>query len=187
MQAITDDFEDMVKAGYPRVFKYALRLSGDRQEAADVTQDTFLRAYRARSRNPVGRRPDGWLFRIAYHCFLDSRRRLKSLPRETSLDAQCESNDRFDPADPAPDPEQAFLSDELSIPMTKALAALSDEQRSLMHLAHFGELSHQELSEILGCGATTVKTRIHRAHLVLKRQLAALGFDSAATCRHATI
>ena len=187
MQAITDDFEDMVTAVYPRVFKYALRLSGDRQDAADVTQDTFFRAFRARSQNPAGRRPDGWLFRIAYHCFLDSRRRLKGQPRETSLDALREESDRFDPADPSAGPERSLISDQLSAPMTEALAALSDEQRSLMHLAHFGELSHQELSEVFGCGATTVKTRIHRAHLVLKRQLASLGLDSAAMCRHAAV
>lgn len=187
MQSTADDFEKLVKDRYSRVFNYALKLSRNRTDAADVTQDTFLRAYVARDHLTPDRKPDAWLFQIAYHCFLDSRRRSKSQPDVTSLDAFRTAHGRFDPPDSSADPEQAFFSEQISDPMTQALASLSDQQRSLMHLAHIGELTHEELSKVFGCGATTVKTRVHRAHQVLKRRLASLGLDSAAGCRHAAV
>ena len=185
MQTTLDDFENMVRAAYPRVFNYALKLSRNREDAADVTQDAFVRAYKARDRVSSDRKPDAWLFQIAYRCFLDSRRRLKCQPDATSLEAFVTENGRFDPADSSADPEEAFLRGQLGDPMTQALSALSDQQRSLLHLAHIEELTHAELSSALGCGATTVKTRIHRTRQALKRSLAALGVDSAVTCRQA--
>jgi RNA polymerase sigma-70 factor (ECF subfamily) len=183
MQASIGDFDRMVKATYPRVFNYALRLSRNREDAADVTQETFARAYKARERVVTDRKPDSWLFQIAYRCFLDTRRRLKCRPDATSIEALCAEQGRFDPPDSAADPERAFLLGQLSDPMARALAALSAEQRALVQLAYIGELSHEELSEVFGCGAATIKTRIHRARLALKRHLASLGLDSAVGCR----
>lgn len=89
----------------------------------------------------------------------------------------------FDPADHSPNPEETLHGKTFSLPMAAALAALSSDHRQLLYLAHFEELSHKELSLILGCGATTVKTRIHRAHLALKQQLSRGGLRNAVECR----
>jgi len=93
------------------------------------------------------------------------------------------ANFDFDPPDSSANPEQLFFQNKLSDQMSRAWESLTEQQRSLIHLAHFDEMTHKELAEIFGCGATTIKTRIHRAHVAMKQHLALFGFDSAAAFR----
>ena len=177
MYSTKEQFETMTSAMYPRVFSFAMKLTKNPQDAADLTQETFVRAFNARERRWSDREPDSWLFRIAYRCFLDSKRTQRRRPQTVSVEMLKRDNIVFEPVDDSPNPEQNFLKDKFSAPVEKAIEALSDEQRKLIRLATFGDMSHLELAELFGCGATTIKTRIHRAHLALKRHLLSFGFD----------
>jgi len=183
MNTTNERFEQMTSAMYPRVFSFALKLTRNPQDAADLTQETFVRAFNARNRRWSDREPDSWLFRIAYRCFLDSKRTQRRRPQTVSVEQLKNENYSFDPVDNSPNPEQTFFKDKFSAPMLKALETLSDEQRNLIQLANFGDMSHIELAAMFGCGATTIKTRIHRAHVALKRQLVSFGFDFSTMSR----
>ena len=179
MKTLDSHFNSSLDKSYSRIFNFALKLTGNRDDAADLTQDTFVRAYRAKQGRTSELGSDAWFFRIAYHCFLDRRRTASRRPKVVSQELLSTESHAFESADPSPSPEQVFFSGQLSLPMTRAWQALTEQQRSLMVLAHFDLLTHRELSEIFKCGATTIKTRIHRVHLALKQHLATLGHDSS--------
>ncbi|MBS1722912.1 MAG: RNA polymerase sigma factor [Armatimonadetes bacterium] len=175
--ATNDCFETMTKKMYSRVYSFALKLTRNTQDAADLSQETFLRAYKARDRRLPDREPDAWLFRIAYRCFLDKRRMMRRRPETVSVEVLCAENYTYDPVDPGPSPEQEFFKDKLSEPMMAALGALTEDQRELIRLADFGGLSYNELAEVFGCAASVIKTRVHRAHVALRRNLLRAGFE----------
>ena len=154
-----------------------MKLTRHPQDAADHTQEVFVRAFRARERQRTDMAPEGWLFKIAYRCFLDSIRNHRRRVQTVSAEALSNENYQLDFMDTAPNPEQILLDHELSEPMKNALEALTEEQRELIRLSHLGELSLKELAEIFGCGTTTMKTRVHRANLSLKNHLSSYGFD----------
>lgn len=179
MNNTTESFEKLVESMYPRIYSFLLKLTRDSQDAADLTQDVFVRAYKVRDTRRTDLAPDGWFFQIAYRCFLDSRRTKRRRPQTVSVETLTNENYPFDPADKGPNPEQALMANKFSEPLSRALRALTEEQRELIRLANFGNMSHQELAQLFGCGSTTIKTRIHRAHVALRKHLLALGFDRA--------
>jgi RNA polymerase sigma-70 factor (ECF subfamily) len=164
---------------YPRVFSFAMKLTKNPQDAADLTQETFVRAFSARDRRWSDREPDAWFFRITYRCFLDTKRTQRRRPQTVSVEQLSKDNCVFEPMDDAPDPEQTFFQNKFSAPLMSAISALTEDQRQLIQLATLGEMTHKELAARFGCGATTIKTRIHRAHTALRRKLLSFGFDAA--------
>ncbi len=171
-------FDQLVNSGYSRVYRYVFRLCGNASDAADLTQETFLHAFRARPIDKDDLKSFSWLYTIAYRCYLDSRRHAGRRPVTISVDVLRQNGMEFDSAAIAPNPEEVLLSQVLSLPMSAALMALSVQQRLLLKLAFYDELSHLELSKICGCGVTTIRTRLHRIRMVLKKQLAPEGLNS---------
>lgn len=180
-----NSFDKLVKRLYPRVFSFAMKLTRNVDAAADLTQETFVRAYRANSGRRKDIDPVSWFFRITYHCYLDQRRMMSRRPNAVSIEGLGQEGREFELVDERPDPEQVFFDGRLSPRMASAIQALSDDQRELIRLADLEELSHAELARIYGCGATTIKTRIHRAHVALKRHLAT--FDVRLTNKMAAV
>lgn len=177
MNSTDEKFEKIVDSMYPRLYSFLMKLTRNSQDAADLTQEVFLRAFKVRDRRRADLAPEGWFFQIAYRCFLDSKRTQRRRIQTVSTEALTHENYAFDPMDPAPNPEQTMMSNKFSEPMMRALDSLTVEQRELIGLAHFGDMTHQELANIYGCGTTTVKTRIHRANVSLRKHLQAFGFD----------
>ena len=148
------------------IYRYVLGFVRNSAEAEDLTQDTFLRAYRYGDslRDPEAVR--GWLYRIATHVCLDRLRQRKPV---TSLDSD-EDGDRVQPpVSESPSPLDVSERKETSACVQRCLDFLPDKYRAviLLHEAH--SLTAPEIADLLGVTLTTVKIRLHRARHKLQQ------------------
>jgi RNA polymerase sigma-70 factor (ECF subfamily) len=151
---------------HDRIYRYVLRLVRNPAEAEDLTQDTFLRAYRRRDslRDPEAVR--GWLYRIATHVCLD---RLRQRRPHVSMDSE-EGADQVESAVSAsPSALEVTERKETSACVQRCLDFLPDNYRAviLLHEAH--SLTAAEIADLLGLTLTTVKIRLHRARRKLQK------------------
>ncbi len=153
---------------YDRIFHYVLGLVHNQDEAEDLTQETFLRAYKERTslRDPAALL--SWLYRIATHVSLDRlRQRARRAPRESAADLdEVEIPD----ADTR-SPEQTAEQEEMSACVQKYLADLSDDYRAVILFHDVHGLDAPEIADLLGLPLTTVKMRLHRARARLQALL----------------
>jgi len=155
---------------YQRIFRYIVNMIRDTQEAEDLTQETFLRAYRRRdSLRDEGARTT-WLYRIATHVCLDRLRQyVRRAPKESETDI-----DQVDVAEPdAPSLQNIIEQDEMSACVQSYLNRLSDSYRAAILLHDMHELTSAEIAQLLGETLSTVKIRLHRARRKLRAALAA--------------
>jgi len=148
-----------------RVYNYLLRIVGDREDALDLSQDVFLKAYQNLRKLDEPARFAPWLFRIAHNEAFSAFR--KRRPEGETL-----SEGEFPGLD-IPASGAAFPL-ELSIAVTTALGRLSPEQREAVILKIYQGFKFEEMAEILECPVSTVKSRVYTALDVLKEQLAPL-------------
>jgi RNA polymerase sigma-70 factor (ECF subfamily) len=148
-----------------RVYNYLLRIVGEREEALDLSQDVFLKAYQNLRKLDDAARFAPWLFRIAHNEAFSAFRRRRP---EGELSAQTELAD----VDLAA--ATAAFPIELSIAVTTALGKLSPEQREAVILKIYQGFKFEEIAEILACPVSTVKSRLYTALDTLKGQLAPL-------------
>lgn len=151
---------------HDRIYRYVLRMVKNPAEAEDLTQDTFLRAYRGHEslRDPQAVR--GWLYRIATHACLD---RLRQRKPQVSIDSE-EGADRVNAVvTKSPSGLEITERKETSACVQRCLDFLPDSYRAviLLHEAH--SLTAAEIAELLGVTVTTVKIRLHRARRKLQR------------------
>lgn len=148
-----------------RVFGLALTVLGDRDAAREVTQETFVRAWKhADAYDPRRGRVASWLLTIARNVAHDFRR----LRREEPLDPQAIFRLVQDIGD---DPADRTAASQERVRLLEAITALSEEQRRALVLAAFGGRTAREISEIEGIPLGTAKTRIRSAMLQLRSQL----------------
>jgi len=151
---------------HARIYRYVLRLVKDPAEAEDLTQDTFLRAYRRGDslRDPEAVR--GWLYRIATHVCLDRLRQRRPL---ISLDSEKSEDHVKPPVSESPSPLDLWERKETSACVQRCLDFLPDKYRAviLLHEAH--SLTAPEIADLLGVTLTTVKIRLHRARRKLQQ------------------
>jgi RNA polymerase sigma-70 factor (ECF subfamily) len=148
----TDDFRLLVERHQQPIFRFALRLVGNREAAEDVTQESFLAAFANLAAFDSSRAAfSTWLFTIA-------RNRCFNLLKQVRPIALNELNSiaEVTPTDP-------MVSQELSLQLDRALAALPIEQRSAFVLAEIEQLPYAEIARIERTSIGTVKSRIHRA------------------------
>ena len=142
-----------------RVFNYLLRLVSNREDALDVSQDVFLKAYQNLPKLDDPARFSGWLFRIAHNEAFSLLRRKRP---ETELTA-----------DPRPAAAGGrLLPIELSLAVESALKRLSHDQREAVLLKVYQGFKFEEMAEILECPVSTVKSRLYTALDLLKSTLA---------------
>jgi RNA polymerase sigma-70 factor, ECF subfamily len=165
-------FEQIVRRYQRPVISVIVRMTGDRTQAEDLAQETFVKAFRSLKSFDSTRRLSSWLFRIAHNTTLDALRRLK--PEVVELDGLSEGDPHRDPAAPlAPDPlEQAALGAALN----RALLSLRPDYRSAIALRYDQQLPFDEIGHILGVPEVTARTYVHRARKELARSLATLGW-----------
>jgi RNA polymerase sigma factor (sigma-70 family) len=156
---------EQVVTGYSaQVHRHALRLTGNRADADDLTQEVFLRVFRSLDSYTAGSF-DGWLHRITRNLFLDSVRRKARLrfdPIGDSLDALGSTPAAHDLA----------LRDAFDADVEQALSDLTPEFRDAVLLADVDGLSYEEVAEVLGVKLGTVRSRIHRGRAQLRAALA---------------
>lgn len=163
-------FERLVERYQKPVYHQALRLLSNQEDAADVTQEVFLKVWR---NLPSFRGESGfstWLYRLTDNAAIDLLRREKKRRGDPSLD---DEEQRFDSllADPAPTPYQAAEREELRRAVANGLDSLSEEHRRVLVLREVSGLSYEEIGQQLGLNAGTVKSRIARARLSLAKKL----------------
>lgn len=148
----------------PRVYRFALRLTGDPHQAEDLTQETLLRAWRHRRRL---RRPEAarlWLFKIAVNLWRDRLRRRKRRPQPTDS-ALDEQQSRATP------PDQAVIDQEDVRRALNSIDSLPSRQREVLYLHACEELSLVEIGDILGISPQAAKASLSLARRRMRRLL----------------
>jgi RNA polymerase sigma-70 factor, ECF subfamily len=167
---------DLMQRHSERLFHYLFRSLQDEGDAADLAQETFVRAYQNRGRFDASQRFSTWIFTIASNLVRDRYRWRRRHP-QVSLDAERDlGGETFGDAleGSGASPADQLEANERSDEVRTAVAALPDDLRLPLILAEYERLSHAEISSILGCTSKAVEMRIHRARLHLRASLRGL-------------
>ncbi|HHY17373.1 MAG TPA: sigma-70 family RNA polymerase sigma factor, partial [Firmicutes bacterium] len=141
-----DAFGDLVEKYHRNVYNLAYRLTGDREDAMDITQEAFLRVFRSISSFQTGKPFLPWVYRITWNLCADRGRKIgRSLPEE-SLDGNEITRARVSSQRPAPD--QIYETKELGETLSKSIGRLREGYRELIVLFHIDGLSIKEISKI---------------------------------------
>jgi RNA polymerase sigma-70 factor, ECF subfamily len=157
-------FEEVVRATYRQVYTQAFRLVGDPKEAEDVSQEAYLRVFRAVSGFREESKFETWLYRIVANAAMNH---LSKRSRFGDVLAEPE-DDRLDPVAPHRPAEE--VTDRAAL--AEALGSLSDSARTVVVLKDVYGLSCREIGEMVGASEGAVKVRLHRARRRLKDLLA---------------
>ncbi|NEK86519.1 RNA polymerase sigma factor SigE [Blastococcus saxobsidens] len=164
---VAPSWEQVVRDHSARVYRLAYRLSGNAQDAEDLTQETFVRVFRSLADYSPGTF-EGWLHRITTNLFLDMVRRRQRI----RFDALPEDTERLPGR--APSPEQVYADTHLDPQVQAALDALPPEFRVAVVLCDIEGLTYEEIAATLGIKLGTVRSRIHRGRVQLRQALAHL-------------
>ncbi|MFN2460315.1 MAG: RNA polymerase sigma factor [Candidatus Velthaea sp.] len=149
-------------------YNFAYRLTGNEADARDLTQDAFVRVYRAWRSFVPGTSFLSWIYRIVTNLYRDELRRKKGRFQEEIPEDNAPQE--FGGSKPlAVDPIADYVAGQLSEPLARSLEQLSTEQRQVIVLADIEEYSYQEIADIMGCSIGTVRSRLHRARALLRR------------------
>jgi len=178
-------FESFVSLFEDRIYRFGVRMCGEREDARDVLQDTLLQAYKSLKtlKHPGALR--SWLYRVAANACLMKRRKGKFEPeRELSLDdlgPRDPDEPRAEIPDPAALPDEALARSELRQTIRKAVAEVPPHYRIVLVMRDMEHLSTAEVAAALNLPETTVKMRLHRGRLMVRQRLeAALTGEGAA-------
>jgi RNA polymerase sigma-70 factor (ECF subfamily) len=159
-------WEEVVRTHSARVYRLAYRLTGDRHDAEDLTQEVFVRVFRSLSTYAPGTF-EGWLHRITTNLFLDQARRKSRIRFEGFAEDAAERLPGREPT-----PAQAYFDTHLDGDIEAALASLPPEFRAAVVLCDIEGLSYEEIAATLGVKLGTVRSRIHRGRAQLRAALA---------------
>ena len=152
-------FEKLFKRYERPLFSFLLRLTRNQENAEDIFQQTWMKAINGLSGYQERGTFSGWLFGIAYHCFIDLTRKESRSKVHEKISA--------DSLDKMPDmnmnPEMKLLNEEKISWMEEAIQQLPDEQKQVVLMRITGELPFKEIAEILDCPINTVLGRMHYA------------------------
>ena len=171
-QGDSDAFRALVEQHSRSVFRLAYRMTGNEQDAEDVVQESFLRAYRQLGRFESRANFGTWLYRIVSNCSVDLIRAKQSrhdMSRNDSLDDAVEL-----PAVNAAGPERMAQSAQIEERVQHALRELSPLERAAFTLRHYEGRSIDEISSTLGLGTSAAKHSVFRAVKKLRLALAPL-------------
>lgn len=154
---------------HPQLTRFFLRLTASPADADDLTQNTLVRMMEKLEtyHSLPGRRFEGWLFRIAYNLFIDSRRTKTFLPLM----------DDFPIEDPSPGAEEILLAQESAQTVRAAVRCLDDEMQALISLRYEMDMSYRDIAQAMNIPSARVKWRLHDA-LVRLRALIEQGGES---------
>jgi RNA polymerase sigma-70 factor (ECF subfamily) len=178
-----DSFNQLVARWERPIYALAYRTLGREEDARDVVQEAFLRAYRGPRGFKGQAKFSSWLYRITLNLCRDSMRRERRAP----IVQVPEGTDPVDLADAQASPnesvEDLVARRELSQAVARAMAELPEEQRTAILLKEYHGLTFQEIADTLGCPLSTVKTRLYQGLSVLRRRLERRQTEAAALRR----
>lgn len=156
--------ERLVEATYARVYGSLCRMCGDPDQAADLTQETYRKAWQSLAGFREGSQVSTWLFRIAYNTFLNSRRRpFRIVPLEPAVEATA--------AAPDPPPDETAARSESNARVRKAVLALPEELRFAVTAHYWGDLPVAEIARLEGLTPPGVRKRLARAFAAIQAAL----------------
>jgi len=176
----TESFNTLIRRWERPIYALAYRVIGHEDEARDVCQETFLRAFRGLRGFKGQARFSSWLYRITLNLCRDWIRRQRRTPVVPAPDGVdlIEIADRQ--AAPVDLVEDLLARQDLNRSVAKAMRVLSEEQRTAVILKEYHGLTFQEIADLLGCPLSTVKTRLYQGLTVLRRELERSGVGTPA-------
>ena len=168
------DFEDTAMPFVDALYNTAYRMTRNSQDAEDLVQETYLKAYRYYDKFTEGTNLKAWLFRILKNTFINNYRKRQSQPPQSAFDDiedAFENQIRVEPGKRIPNPEEDILKDVLDEDVQRALDELPEDYRMVVLLADLEGFSYQEISEILEVPPGTVMSRLYRARRRLEEQM----------------
>jgi RNA polymerase sigma-70 factor (ECF subfamily) len=169
----TAAFEQLVKQYDRQIFRTAQHITQNREDAEDITQDVFFKAFQKLDQFQGNSKFSTWLVRIAVNESL-MRLRKRKTSRTVSMDQDVETDEGSIPRDFAewrPNPEQNYSQSELAEILRKTIAGLPPGFRTVFTLRDIENLSTEETAEALGLSVPAVKSRLLRARLQLRERL----------------
>ena len=165
-------FEQLVLTYQTPIYNLCLRMTGNPEDAADMTQESVLKAWRSLEGFHFESAFSTWLYRLASNTCLDF---LRSVKRRKQFSLTMEDADGetqlLDLPDPAPTPEASLLSAEESALLGAAMRQLDPEQQRILTLRVVNDLSYTEIAAVLDIKEGTVKSRLARARENLRKKL----------------
>lgn len=172
-------FDQIVELYADKLYNYIVRMLGNSQDAEDVLQEVFLRAYQGLPQFNGRASLSTWLFRIATNLCIDhyrkQERRVKtvSIYRERADDSEDENEEWEFPDMQTPDPMQAVLDKELQEVVERAVQELSPKLKTILLMYDVEGLSYEEIAQALGVPMGTVKSRLHLARTEIQKKVSA--------------
>lgn len=176
-----EEFELLLSPVLPAAYRAARQFSGNTADAEDAVQQAALQAWRAFGGFERGTNFRAWFLRIVLNVCRSVYRSKRRAPMALSLDDPDSGEEVLSPDLGAPEEARGPLADCVATmdqaEIAAALRALPDEYRTTAILYFVEELGYEEIATVLACPVGTVRSRLHRARRLLKRQLARLALD----------
>ncbi|MBI2187848.1 MAG: sigma-70 family RNA polymerase sigma factor [Acidobacteria bacterium] len=164
--------EALIVRYQPRVYRFAVKMCRDLEDAGDIMQDTLLAMLRSIREFRGDATVSTWLYTIARSFCIKKRRRRKFAPvHQESVESRGDLR-RSDPPDPAPGPEEQAAGREIERALSAAIDSLDTVQREVLVLRDIEGLSAPEVAKVLGVSVQAVKSRLHRARLAVRQRVA---------------
>lgn len=181
----SDAFGVLVSRHQDQAFRVAMRMVPTREDALDICQEAFLKAWRGLGGFKTDAAFSTWLHRIVMNASASFHRRRKAAKRGTAFslhamarDGQEDGAGMFDPESPDRRPHEVVEGGETRTLVAEAIAELDDEFREIVVLRDLEGLSYQEIGEALDLAPGTVRSRLHRARMQLAGRLRQLAPDA---------
>ncbi len=165
-----DSFNELVLRWERPIYALAYRTIGREEDARDVCQETFLRAFRALPGFRGQAKFSSWLYRIAINLCRDWVRRERRAP-VVQAPEDVDLIEMAAAAEPSEAIEDLVARKDLARVVERAMALLPEEQRTAIVLKEFHGMTFQEIADLIGCPLSTVKTRLYQGLTVLRREL----------------
>jgi len=162
-------FRELVEAYKKKMYFFALDMVGDPADAEDISQEVFLKAFRGVRTFKRDARLGSWLYRIAYNTSVDHLRRRPLTPEameDAVLDSGCDGFRESPPSDPARTAETRLLG----VRVERALQNVSDRERTVFLLRHYGDLRLDEIAETMQISVGSVKSYLFRCLRKLRKE-----------------
>ena len=179
-------FEELILKHEKIVYNLALRMMNHSEDAMDISQEVFLKAYRSLANFDERSAFSTWLYRITHNTCIDEIRKRKG-KQTYSLEEDLESEDgsmQRQVADDGDTPEESLMRKEQKSEILRALDTLSEEHKAAIILRDVKGLSYEEIAEILELSLGTVKSRINRARNQLKTEILKIREQNEKSFRH---
>jgi RNA polymerase sigma-70 factor, ECF subfamily len=171
----TDRQKDYEREALPHMdllYNYALRMTNSPQDADDLVQETYLKAYRFWDSYEQGTNIKAWLFRIMKNSYINRYRKETKEPDTVDYDEVKDFYSSVRDVSTEPnDLQESLFGNLLDDDVTRAIASLPDDFRTVVILCDIEGLSYEEIAEFVDCPLGTVRSRLHRGRKLLREQL----------------